>query len=526
MTARPPYRRRLSWTAALTAGLLAAGAIASAGGGPAGAAAQPEAQSVGRFLDGSVGGNPLQRIADLKDARAQSPGVLSAQNPLDAKLLGALDAPLGNALKLPGGGVFHFGAVNQLAVAKPSGYSYGASGAVSNSGGISLGGNDGAYPADATIDLSSAALGSVPVPGLPGGTDSTAAALGGVQAQIGAVSALAKTESGGRFTTPRYKIAGLTLRIGSPALGALLQQLAAGSKTLSGLLGQLASAAGSQLPNDCALTSGTVPGTIRLDGGAVVVEPANATITVDLEKLLAQLGANLNALPPNTDLLGYLLNNLGTILSRGLEHVINGVTGPLEQLGNKCLPALGPLAGPLGSLLAQLQSQQPLLESAINRIADELANAGAPGLAALTDGLGRVLSIGVNVQQGAFPLGSEPSPKYRFTSRLAATPDQATPVVPGQGVVRALEIDAAAGQVDLALGNAAAGPSQARAPVASSSSPPRPVTPQPARAIPTGVPAGMGAPNGGTPVLPIVLLALAVACVAGGAVAAVRYRGR
>ena len=54
-------------------------------------------------------------------------------------------------LKLPGGGAFHLGAANQVAVARTSGYSYGASGAVANSGGAALGGNDKAYPAGAKI---------------------------------------------------------------------------------------------------------------------------------------------------------------------------------------------------------------------------------------------------------------------------------------------------------------------------------------------------------------------------------------
>ena len=41
----------------------------------AGAATLPNAQSVGRFLDGSLAGTtPIQSIADVKDARAVSPG--------------------------------------------------------------------------------------------------------------------------------------------------------------------------------------------------------------------------------------------------------------------------------------------------------------------------------------------------------------------------------------------------------------------------------------------------------------------
>ena len=118
----------------------------------------------------------------------------------------------------------HFGAVNQVAKAQSNGYAYGASGAVSNSGGVSAGGQNG-YPANATIDLSPKA---VPTPGtlpLPGAGN--LAALGGVSATIGAVSGLASTPAG--FTKPGttdYNIAGLGLSLGSPALGGFLGQLA------------------------------------------------------------------------------------------------------------------------------------------------------------------------------------------------------------------------------------------------------------------------------------------------------------
>ena len=66
--------------------------------------------------------------------------------------------PLTNALKLPGGGAISLGVANQVAQARTDGYSYGAAGAVSNSGGVSVGGNDAAYPADATVDLSAGAV--------------------------------------------------------------------------------------------------------------------------------------------------------------------------------------------------------------------------------------------------------------------------------------------------------------------------------------------------------------------------------
>ena len=84
--------------------------------------------------------------------------------------------------------------------------------------------------------------------------------------------------------------------------------------------------------------------------------------------------------------------------------------------------------------------------------------ARAPGLKTLTDELAKVVAIGVNVESG--PGKAADNTKYKFNSALAATPDQATPVVTDQTLVRAIEIDLLGGQVaGLALGNAAAGPS-------------------------------------------------------------------
>jgi hypothetical protein len=516
---------------------IAATGAALAGAGPAAAATTPYAQSVGRFLDGAAGGQPIQSVVDLKDARATAPGSTSQQNPLDAKAFGQAEVPIGHSLQLPGGGVFTLGAVNQVAHAHNNGAAYGASGAVSNSGGISSGGNNSAYPADAKIDLSDKSLGSVPIPGLPklpgvpGVPGGKQPALGGISADIGAISALAKTHAGGSFATPRYKIASLGLQLKSPALAALLQQLAQGGQQLQSAIDTIAQQLKKlKLPFPtaaCTPDFGSVPGPIKLDKGAVVLDPSTGSITVDVGALLSTIGVDLNALPPNTDLLAYVLNNLGRILSHGLANVVNGLINPIRNLGSSCSDALSneKVVGTLiKALIKNLASGQKKLERQLQNIADQVSSATAPGLKQLTDNLAKAVAIGANVQQGAFPLSSEPSPKYRFNSALAATPDQATPVVPGQGVVRALEIDVASTQGgSLALGNAAAGPSSAPAPTPSASVSPTAVAPS--TQIPTGVPAGAAADNGGSSALPLVAL-LIVLTVGGGGAIALRGRGR
>jgi hypothetical protein len=117
----------------------------------------------------------------------------------------------------------------------------------------------------------------------------------------------------------------------------------------------------------------------------------------------------------------------------------------------------------------------------------------------------------VNVQPNG-PAGSYRSP-------LRATPDQATPVVAGQTVVRALEIDLGGGSgVSLALANAAAGPSSA-APVVTAPAPTSTAPVKHDHVVPTGVPAGQGPIGGGTSELPLVLLVVGIAFAGAGALA-------
>ncbi|MDT4927093.1 MAG: hypothetical protein QOG01_4806 [Pseudonocardiales bacterium] len=513
-------KRSIRIAAATTAFGVAVTAVASSGGGAAGAATLPQAQSVGNFLDATLGGNTLDAVVALDYASAKSPGTQSVQNPLNATVLNAVTLPLTGTLQLPELLGINLGAVNQVAVAKASGRSYGASGAVNNSGGVSVGGNNAAFPADATIDLTANGIaGSSPIP-IPGGTGS-ADALGGVQAKVGAVHALAQTPVGyGKPGTTSYGIASLDLQLASPLVGGVLGTVAG---TLNTVLGTLATAAGQLgLPAACSFTDGL--SSITLENGAIVIDAATGSITIHLKELLQTLlGKDLNALPANTDLLAFLLNYLTSPagLAAGLTGVINGLTNPLASKFTACLTALqnngpiGQIAGLLLTLTNALTAGQTTLENTIGDIVTALAGAaGVSPLAPLGTLLGQLIGIGVNVQPNG-PAGT-------FTSALDATPKQGTPVVADQTIVRAIELDVLGGNgAVVALANAAAGPSTAPAAPPSSATP-EPTSTVPGTTLPTGVPAGMGT-HDGSPVLPVVLLLLALTFAGGGVVA---YRTR
>jgi len=473
----------------------------------AGAASLPAAQSVGRFLDGSLGTTPVQKIADVKDARAVNPGSTSVQNPLDVNLLNALDLPLTGALQLPQLLGIGLGAANQVAVAHSDGYSYGASGAVANSGGVSVGGNNNAYPADATINLTGS--------GIAGNAGKAADTLGGVKVTIGAVAALASTPVGvAKGSSTNYQVAGIKIEAGSPLLGSVLGTV---GTTLGGILTSLTSAisgiSGGTVPSDCTLLNGTLP-TLSLEGGAVVLDPNTGGLTFDLGKLLQVLNLDLNNLPPNTDLIKLLVNYITSPsgLAAGLTGLINGLTQPLEDQFAKCTTAINaiPLLGPiLVGLVKTLTDGQTTLENAIGGIVAKLAGAaGVNPLGPIADILTKLVDIGINVQPNG-PAGD-------YTDALNATPAQNTPVVAGQTVVRAIEINLLGKAVNLALANAAAGPSNPTVAPTPSTTPPS--------GVPTGVPAGHG-PTGGMPTMPLVLLLLGL-MTAGGGVLAQRLRLR
>jgi hypothetical protein len=524
LAGRIARKRWVPFAASATAVVLTAGAIATAGGGAAGAASAPQAQSVGNFLDAALGGKPIDQLAKLEYATATAPGTTSAQNPLNATVLNAINLPLTGALQFPKLAGADLGVLNQVAVAHKDGSSYGASGAVLNSGGVSIGGNNSAFPDVATVDLCASALSGSACGSGP------ADAIGELKLSLGAVAGLASTPKGyGKDGSTNYAIAGVNLALKSPLLG---QALGTVTGLVDNLVSQLTKAlpGGVTLPTQCKL-SGDL-GNLPLENGAITLDASTGSLTFDLDKLLQQLiGKSLNDLPANTDLISFLLNYLTDPngLAKGLTTVIDGLVGTLQGKFDACATALNnPVVTAVNGLLGTLTGIVNTLTSQVSSTVSGVVSAlGGLDTSTLTGPLAKLLKsvvdIGINVQ----PNGKAGD----FKSGLAATPKQGTAVIAGQTIVRAIEVDLLSGTssspaVALALGNAAAGPSTApeAAPSSSAPSTPVPASSVPATNIPTGVPAGM-ASHGGSPALPLALAGLALMFAAGGAVA-FKMRGR
>ncbi len=490
---------------------------------------------------------PIQKLADLKDARATAPPEKGTQqNPFDVKLFNMLNIPLTGVFNFPTSPAVKAGVVNQVAVAKDSGRSYGAAGAVSNSGGINAGGNSNDFPSSGTINLSGSSFGSSGLPTLPGGRG--ADALGGLTADIGAVSALAQTQVGGKVTPqPQYNVAGLRLNLKSPALGDVLNKLGDALKPPPTLPPVVPGT-----PEACKFKTAFLS-PISFAGGGIKIDPTNGAITVDVAKLLLSLKLNINKLPANTDLLAYLLKYLADPkgLAAGLQGTLTSITKPGQERFTACLRAIGTQNPALQTLVDAINSGSTSLQDATKQLSDALANA-APGgsnpFAPLAMGLKSLIDIGINVESGPGIQKEQTDPSLKFDTGLKKTPNQNTPVVPNQTLIRALEINllrvsgppappgglpggnfarpAAVAPnttgITVALANAAVGPSSVPA-----AAPPTPLAGVPGNQLPTGVPAGQGKPDNGSPTLPTLPLVLVLLglMLAGGGTVALRRRG-
>jgi hypothetical protein len=390
---------------------------------PAAGAATIVSQATGRFLSGSAGGQSLDQLAALQPATAQNTGgpAVRSENPLTASALGgAVTVPLTGALQLPGGGVATFGAVNQVAQANPDGSSYGASGAVTNSGGISVGGATGGQQANATFNLA----------GLGG--SSVANTFGNLRLSIGALAATATQAAGTNGAqVGRYQIGSLVLDLSSPALKSVYNTLNTATQPL----------AGSGLPALSGFTSFTST------DGAVSGSLATGALHVDLGKLV-----NLNALPPNTPLGHYLAVALGTDLPSAATAQLQAFTDQLASGINN--QQVATVRAALTTLFNATVG--PALSTAATQLSQSV---GVP----LADQLTALLNLIANVQQTSGGTFTEVALQANLGGggavlNLALASVGPSGALPGAGAATPLAAAAPPDQIKIDAGRAPAGP--------------------------------------------------------------------
>ena len=398
-----PRRRAARFTAAaLTVGVAVA-AMVSSGGGAAGAAT-PISQSEGRFLTGTAAGQSFDSVAALNGETAKYPGNPGPnQNNLSGSVLGqALASPLGNiSVPFPGG--VTFGAVGQFAQANKDGSASASSGLIGSNGAINIGGSGNSDLA--TIDLAN----------LPGASSLTSL-LGDLRLTVGAVSGRAQQAAfGKKLADPSvgctggtykrvsasnqagsYQFANLTLSATSPLLSSLgtavttaLSTAITGFSTAANLIpGGLVTITG--LP-----TADQVKGdfTVSLAGGGITASLTDGSVTIDLAKILASDGLDINNLCPNTSLLPYLADALSGLpaaidglvtdltdtLKTSLGTVVVKVAGvplSLTQLTDLITPVAATLATGLGTITTALDTAlRPAVDALSTNLLDLTANA-------------------------------------------------------------------------------------------------------------------------------------------------------
>lgn len=307
----------------------------------------------GRALSGGLLGINLDSLVEASgvevthngDRSKETRGVANSlgndayANPLNVAALSAVNVNLGQGiLQLPLNN--SLGMLGQYGQAQSTGASVGASGFVTNTGGIALAPGNG-YPQLGTLNLkdllnsTGADLGTL----VSGVTD--------LKLEIGAVAGRASLngcaqlwqQSVTNALTREYLAASLKTTISSPTVGALVSAVSNTVTTLEQTVNQISGNTGVtnsivsgtttllnglisnpilSLGNVSATASATInttavrsllTETITDTGGIVAINLAQGTITVNTAALLAaaypgSYGSGLNNLPPNTDLLG------------------------------------------------------------------------------------------------------------------------------------------------------------------------------------------------------------------------------
>lgn len=336
-TGRGALRRRLVGVAGAAATVAVVGALTLAAPLSASADDRPESYAKGQFLSGTVLGTDLGKALRVEYAEAHNDGGQGSQTDKDPFAVTALDSLTvggGQSAQLGLGDFLQLGAVDQYAQARGDGSSTGASGAVTNDGGIQTNRNGSGTPADATFDLSKL-LGS-----------QFASSLADLKLELGAISAQANGDL--NQASGDYQLANAKLRFSSPAISQLtdkvdtaldsvdtnLAGLGGADGLLSQQLGRLLPLSGTGLvlgknvQVSATIDTGDLKAavhdllTAEFTSAGVDADLENGTVSIDLAKLV---GGNLNDLAPGTELID----------DKIIDQVLDSITSQVASISDQ-----------------------------------------------------------------------------------------------------------------------------------------------------------------------------------------------
>ncbi|MBU1250970.1 MAG: choice-of-anchor G family protein [Actinobacteria bacterium] len=344
-TTRAPRWRRWGAIGTSSAAIAALSLVGVAS--PAAAAEESgESYARGQLLSGTVAGVDLARLVAVAPAEARNAGDESrdaAADPLSATALDTVTVNAPNGVDLDIGSIIDLGGAGQYAEASANGESHASVGALTNRGAVELTDGPGTRGGDATIDLD----------GMLGGVDDSV--LTDLDLRLEAVGAAATgTPEGAQGD---YALAGATLAVSSPAIADLTSKVLAaidpaedallslgGSDgtiarallpELNGLLGPVGGGIDVGVSVDSDLRSVVEPLlTSSFSSDAVSFDLEAGSVLIDLETLL---GSELNALPPNTELLTAdvllpVLRGITTTVADLSDDVLDTVAAALDTV--------------------------------------------------------------------------------------------------------------------------------------------------------------------------------------------------
>jgi hypothetical protein len=305
-----------------------------------------ESYARGQLLSGTVAGIDLARLVAVAPAEARNSGNDgrdSEADPLSATALDTVTVSAPNGVNLDLGSIIDLGAAGQYAEASANGESHASVGALTNRGAVEVTDGPGTRGGDATVDLD----------GMLGGVDGSV--ITDLDLRLQAVGAAATGTPEG--AQGEYALAGATLAVSSPAIADLTSKVLAAidpaEDALLALGGSDGAIARSLLPELNRLL-GPVGGgidvgvsvdndlrsivepllTSSFSSDAVSFDLETGAVLIDLETLL---GSELNALPPNTELLTAdvvlpVLRGITTTVAELSDDVLDTVAEALDTV--------------------------------------------------------------------------------------------------------------------------------------------------------------------------------------------------
>jgi len=383
------------------------------------ASAAPVSTARGAFLTGQALGLNLSGLLAIANANASNTGSPASVTQLSPLVAADLTADLEVAPGVPllgAGGVLTLGAVNQYANAKSDGSSGAASGAVTDSGAIGAAGTNGVPASNATVRLGAL------IPAAQLGT------LADVTVNVGALSATANQAAGANGAqTGAYRIGSLNITANSPLVGNIgtglvttvsgLQGTVNGLQaTLNGLLGGLVTI--NNLPNVGNIVNNTLTVVTSADG-SITANLKTGVVQIDVEKVLATAGLNINTLPANTDLLPYITAALTTQL---LPAITTALTNTVTALTSAITNISATLLGIPVSLSVLTPLLNGLVTTVVAPVNATIAGLGATVITPLANTLTNVVALQANVKSTTGGVFTETA------LRVGVLPTLATPV--------------------------------------------------------------------------------------------------